>query len=75
MKLDAARFGIAAAAAAAVLWLALALFVMLLPGATMGGAGAMHGMGWGMAAFGLIVWSALAGAMAWLTASFYNRWL
>jgi hypothetical protein len=41
MKLDAARFGIAAAAAAAVLWLALALFVMLLPGATMGGAGAM----------------------------------
>jgi len=82
MKLDAAKFGLAAAYAVAVIWVFCSVLVALLPGMSMNMGGYMmhadfSGMSWhmGFAGFlvGLILWSLSAGIFGWLMAAIYNR--
>jgi hypothetical protein len=84
MKLDAGKFGLAAAAALAVIWIICSIIVLLLPGVSMmAGSSMMHAdfgeANWNMhfAGFlaGLVLWPLTAGAAAWLTVAIYNRML
>lgn len=81
MKLNAIRFGIAWAVAAAVLWVLCSLIVLALPGPSMMmSRNMMHSdMGhwtWSLSpaglAAGLVLWSVSAGLFGWLTAVIYN---
>ena len=82
MKIDAVKFGLAAAYAVVIFWVVCTIVVVLLPGMTMSMSGYMmhadfSGMAWqmGIAGFvaGLMLWSLMAGVFAWLLASIYNR--
>ena len=82
MKLDAVKFGLAAACAVAIIWVLCSLLVALLPGMSMNMGGYMmhsdfSGMTWhmGFTGFflGLILWTLTAGIFAWLMAFLYNR--
>lgn len=82
MKLDAVKFGLSAACAAAVTWVFCAILVVGLPGMsrTMGGYmmhGDFSGMSWhiGISGFlaGLLIWAFSAGVFAWLMALIYNK--
>ena len=84
MKLDAGKFGLAAAAALALIWIICSIIVLLLPGtAMMAGGSMMHAdfgaTNWNLhfAGFlaGLVLWPLTAGLTAWLSASIYNRLL
>ena len=81
MKLNAIKFGLAAAYAVAIIWVFCSLLVVMLPGMSMNMGGYMmhsdfSGMSWhmGVAGFvlGLILWSLTAGIFAWLMAAIYN---
>ncbi len=82
MTLDPTKLFVAVAAAFAIAWVICAAFVIVLPAGMMTLSGHMihtelEGMNWSMnmAGFftGLIAWSALAGAIAWVSAIIYNR--
>ncbi len=84
MKLDAVKFGLAAAYAVAVIWVLCVIVVLLLPGMSMSMGGyMMHadftGMTWHMGflglVFGLILWAGFTGFFAYLLAAIYNRLL
>lgn len=84
MKIDAVKFGLATAAAFAIVWLFCSLFVWSMPSMMMDMTGnMMHSdwsrMGWHMSGMGVIVgmigWSAGAGVTGWLLAAIYNRLL
>lgn len=84
MKLSSKMFGLAAAAAFAILWVLCSLIVLALPNASMTVTGHMvhadlSGWQWDMRlsgiVIGLVAWSVVAGAAAWLTAAIYNRLL
>ena len=81
MKLNAIKFGLAAAYAVAIIWVFCSLLVVMLPGMSMNMGGYMmhsdfSGMSWhmGVSGFvlGLILWSLTAGIFAWLMAAIYN---
>lgn len=81
MKLDAIKFGLAAAYAESIIWLFCSILVVMLPGMSMNMGGYMmhadfSGMGWHMGlggfVYGLILWSLTAGIFAWLMATIYN---
>jgi len=81
MKLNAIKFGLAAAYAVAIIWVFCSLLVVMLPGMSMNMGGYMmhsdfSGMSWHMGAagfvLGLILWSLTAGIFAWLMAAIYN---
>ncbi|GAB5500944.1 MAG: hypothetical protein PsegKO_32550 [Pseudohongiellaceae bacterium] len=82
MKLDAVKFGLAAAYAVIIVWVFCTILVVLLPGMSMSMGGYMmhadfSGMAWqmGMTGFiaGLILWAVTAGVFAWLLATIYNK--
>ena len=82
MKLEARKFGIACAVAAAILWVICSLFVMAMPLGMMNMSGSMmhgdySGMQWHMGLSGLIVgliaWPVVAGFSGWLVAFIYNK--
>ncbi|SDJ97011.1 DUF5676 family membrane protein [Microbulbifer yueqingensis] len=82
MKLNAAKFGLAAAISFGVAWIICALLVMLMPGMMMSMSGHMvhmelAGMGWHLTLagvlIGLVAWSVSAGFVGWLLAWIYNR--
>ncbi len=84
MKLDAKKFGLASAAAFAVLWIICSILVMVMPMNMMGITGNMvHGdfssLQWSMGiqgmCYGLIAWSFVAGVSGWLIAIIYNKLL
>ena len=84
MKLNASKFGLAAAYASAIAWVVCSLIIWLLPGMSMHVGGYMmhadfSGMHWQMHLtgflVGLIIWSVVAGVFAWLLAAIYNRLL
>ena len=82
MKLDAIKFGLAAAYAVAIIWVVCSFLVAGLPGMSMSMGGYMmhsdfSGMNWhvGMTGlvFGLVLWTITAGVFAWLMATLYNK--
>lgn len=82
MKLNAAKFGLAAAISFGVAWIICALLVMLMPGMMMSMSGHMvhmelADMGWHLTLagvlLGLVAWSVSAGFIGWLLAWIYNR--
>ncbi|MFI2811486.1 MULTISPECIES: DUF5676 family membrane protein [Microbulbifer] len=82
MKLNAAKFGLAAAISFGSAWLVCALLVVLMPGMMMSMSGDMvhmdlAGMGWDLTLpgvlVGLVAWSVSAGLIGWLLARVYNR--
>lgn len=82
MKLDAMKFGLAAAYTVAIIWVFCSLLVVMLPGMSMNMGGYMmhgdfSGMSWhmGFAGFflGLVLWTLTAGIFAWLMTEIYNR--
>ena len=82
MKINATKFGLAAALTFAILWLVCSLLIWLLPSLMMDMTGHMiHGnwsqMGWQLSVsgifMGLISWSVLAGVYGWLLATIYNK--
>lgn len=84
MRLDAKKFGLACALAAAILWVICSLFVTIMPVAMMNLSGHMvhgnfNGTQWQMGMhglfFGLIFWAIMSGITAWLAATFYNKLL
>lgn len=84
MKIDSAKFGLAAASAVALIWIFCSLLVALLPGMSMSMSGYMmhadlSGMSWQMGfagfLFGLILWSISAGVFASLMGTIYNKLL
>lgn len=82
MNLNSTALANAAAATAAVLWVACSLLVVLLPGAMMSFTGhmihldlqthawTMNGTGF---VYGLLLWVVAAWVTGWLIAVFYNR--
>lgn len=81
MTCDANKLFLATAAAFAVVWVICAAFVALMPGAMMTMSGHMvHAdlemthwtLSWGGFFIGLIAWSLIAGAIAWLIGTIYN---
>ena len=84
MKCDANKLFLAVAASFAVLWVVCSFFVVILPSPMMTMTGHMAHADFGMTTWtmsaigfviGLIAWSLLGGATAWLTAVIYNRLL
>lgn len=84
MKLDAIRFGFAAAIVAALSWAICSLIVMTVPSRMMMQRGnTMHdrladanwALHWTGLLAGLVAWSLLAGVFAWAVAAIYNRLL
>lgn len=82
MKIDAIKFGLAAACAVSLLWIICSIIVTLLPGVSMSMGGYMmhsdfSGMTWHMGfagfSFGLILWAVSAGLSATLMAAIYNK--
>lgn len=82
MKLNATKFGLAAAFAISIIWLFCSLIVMMSPGMSMNMGGyMMHAdfseMAWHMEfsgfLFGGILWAVSAGALAGLGAAIYNK--
>lgn len=82
IKINATKMGMAAALAFAIVWVICSLLVWIFPAVMMNMSGHMvHGdlstMTWHMSVggllTGLIVWSVLAGFIAWLIATVYNR--
>jgi len=82
MKIDAIKFGLAAAIVFAVFWVICSLSVLMMPGRMMQMTGHMvHAnfghMGWRITSFGfaygLVAWSVIAGLVAAATAAVYNR--
>lgn len=82
MKLNSTKFGLATAAAVAIVWIICSLLVWGLPAMMLVmSAHMMHintlEMAWHLSftgvLLGLIGWSALAGLSAWLIANLYNR--
>ncbi len=82
MKLNAAKLGISAGLAFAIIWFFCSLFVWLLPTAMMDMSGhmvhgAFEGMTWHITAsgvvLGLIAWTFVAGVTSWLIAVIYNK--
>lgn len=81
MKIDSTKIGIATASAFAIIWVICSLLVATLPGAMMGMSGHMvhadldmmqWSMGLGGLVTGLVAWSLVSGATAWLIATIYN---
>ena len=82
MSINAKRISIAAALAASILWVVCSLIVLILPDLSMNATGYMmhsdmSGAHWqlhlpGVMA-GLVLWSVLAGATAWLVATLYKK--
>lgn len=84
MRIDARKFALAAAISAALLWMICSLIVIALPHQSMHVTGYMvHAdlnqwqwdMHWSGLIGGLLAWSLLAGATAWLIAAVYNKLL
>lgn len=84
MKLDAYKFGLAAAGAVTVIWVFCTLLVLAVPVMTMHMGGYMmhsdfSGMSWHILGFGfvagLFLWAVTAGVFAGLMAAIYNRML
>jgi len=82
MKLNAEKFGLAAAYTVTIIWVICSVLVVLLPGMSMSMGGYMmhadfSGMAWqmGITGFvaGLVLWAVTAGVFAWLLASIYNK--
>ena len=82
MKLDAIKLGLATTIVFAIAWVICSALVMLTPSAMMQMSGHMlHAdlgdlrwtMHWTGILVGLILWSVMAGVLAWATASVYNR--
>lgn len=82
MKLNAVKFGLAAAYTVTIIWVICSVLVVMFPGMSMSMGGYMmhadfSGMAWqmGIVGFvaGLILWAAIAGVFAWLLASIYNK--
>jgi uncharacterized protein DUF5676 len=80
--LNSTKLFVAAAIAAAIAWVICAAFVMFLPSPMLTLSGQMvhadfEGMAWSITATGLFVglvaWSVLTGAFAWLIATIYNK--
>ncbi len=84
MKIDAVKFGLATAAAFAIVWLVCSVLVWSMPSMMMDMTGnMMHSdwsrIGWQMTGVGVIIgmigWSVGSGLTAWLLATVYNRLL
>ena len=82
MEVNAAKIGIAAAIAVAVVWVICSLLVLAFPVSMMGISGHMvhgdlSGMAWDMSfggvITGLVIWSVVVGITAWFGAAIYNR--
>ncbi len=82
MKLNAKALGLAAAGTFALVWVICSLLAFSLPEMTMMAGGNMMHMDlqerqWSMHPLGLLVglvaWSVVAGLVAWLTATLYNK--
>ena len=82
MRLDARAFGVAAGAAAAVLFILCALAVAIAPDATtalasylihMDLSGMSRSLTFGSCVGGLLIWTLGTGVTFWLVASIYNR--
>lgn len=82
MKLDATKFGLAAACAVSIIWLFCSLIVLMSPSTSMNMGGyMMHsdftGMAWHLGftgfLFGGILWAVSAGALAGLGAAVYIK--
>ena len=82
MKINAAKMGMAAAMAFGIVWIICSLLVWVFPGAMMNMSGHMvHGdlsaMTWHMSMTGVLtgffIWSVVAGFVAWLAVTVYNR--
>ena len=84
MKLDAGKFGMAAAIVTAIVWTICSAVVLAMPAGSMQMTGyMMHAdvgpMTWAFSGVGffvgLLVWTVLAGLVAWALAAIYNRLL
>jgi hypothetical protein len=82
MKIDAAKMGMAAAMTFGIVWVICSLLVWVFPASMMNMSGHMvhsdlSAMTWHMSAvsvlIGLFIWSVVAGFVAWLAATLYNR--
>lgn len=82
MKIDASKFGLAAAIIFAAAWVICSMFVISVPTAMMQMSGHMvhadfgqmsWNLGWIAFAYGLVAWSLVAGIMGWGIAAIYNR--
>lgn len=84
MKCDANKLFLATAGAFAIIWIICSALVAIAPGQMLGMSGHMihadiGALSWtltlGGFVFGLILWSAWAGATAWLIGTIYNKLL
>ena len=84
MKIDPTKFALAAAIVFAVFWVVCSVLVVTMPIGMMRMSGHMvHAdlgqiawhLGWAGFIYGLVAWSAIAGATAWAIAALYNRLL
>lgn len=82
MKLNSAKFALAAILTTAIIWIICSLLVFLLPQATIMASGDMihmdiQNMMWSLTLSGvikgLILWSLSVGLSAWIFAVIYNR--
>ena len=82
MKLNSAKFALAATLTTAIIWIICSLLVFLLPQATIMASGDMihmdiQDMMWSLTLSGfikgLILWSLSVGLSAWIFAVIYNR--
>jgi hypothetical protein len=82
MKIDAAKMGMAAAMAFGIVWLICSLLVWVFPASMTNMSGHMvhsdlSAMIWHMSGVGVLIglflWSVVAGFVAWLSATVYNR--
>jgi 2TM family of unknown function (DUF5676) len=84
MKIEAARFGLAAGIGSAILWTLCSLVVAAMPEPSLAftrslfhlaSGGPVWGVTWAGYLVGLCVWSVGSGLFAWLCAFLYNRLL
>ena len=82
MKIDATKMGMATATAFGIAWLICSLLVWVFPASMMNMSGHMvhsdlSALNWHMSGvsilIGLFLWSVIAGLLAWLSATVYNR--
>ena len=84
MKLDPTKFALSAAMTIAILWVIISLLILSLPDTSLKALAAMthsdfESIQWSLNLVGfivgLILWVIVAGVIAWLVATFYNRQL